>query len=275
MFVKSIKMRWTTGGVNYSYLLSTADKTKSWLIDPAEPYEVLPHLNDAEMKSIQAIVNTHHHYDHAGGNKEILSKLQPLSSGHPIQIIGGSKYCEAVSEVPENLQNYSLGDLIISCIKTPCHTKDSICYYVKDPSTGEQCIFTGDTLFTAGCGRFFEGNGAEMDNSLNSAILNSVGRENLGKTYVYPGHEYTKSNALFVRSMIYPKIGDNKAFDSLEKFANDNDVTTGHYTLADELEFNPFMRIDDPAVRMAVGDKSSTWPREKVMDKLREMKNSM
>lgn len=274
MHVKPIKMRWLTGGVNYSYLLTTQDKTKSWLIDPAEPLEVLPKLNHAEKQSIQAIVNTHHHYDHSGGNVAVLTALTK-ELGHSVKVIGGSNTSPAVSEVPKHLQHYKLGDMEITCIRTPCHTQDSICYHVKDSETSEQAIFTGDTLFTAGCGRFFEGTGEEMDAALNDRILNGVQEPNWNITRVFPGHEYTKSNVAFVREAIYPNFGENKAFDTLERFCNDHEVTTGHFTLSDELQFNPFMRLDDPTVRKAVGDERHTWTRGKVMNQLRKMKNSM
>lgn len=275
MLIKLIKMRWATGGVNYSYLLSTADKTKSWLIDPAEPHEVIPALNESEINSIQAIVNTHHHYDHAGGNNEVLSQLKKLSSNPSIKVIGSSEICAAVTDVPTHLQKYKLDNLDILCIRTPCHTQDSVCYYVRDSYTEEQCIFTGDTLFTAGCGRFFEGVGSEMDDSLNNVILENVGPEMLSKTKVFPGHEYTKSNVKFVRALVYTNLNDNKSFDRLENFCNSNEITTGVFTLQDELDFNPFMRLEDVVVRKAVGDLCSKWPRSKVMDKLRELKNSM
>lgn len=159
------------------------------------------------------------------------------------------------------------------CIRDS-HTRDSICYYVKDPETDERCIFTGDTLFTAGCGRFFEGTGEEMDAALNKTILETVGKENWDKTKVYPGHEYTNSNVKFVRR-IYPQAGENKALDRLEQFCSENEVTTGQFTLKDEVEFNPFMRLDDPTVQKAVGDTNNSWNRAKIMDELRKMKNRM
>ncbi|SCV06146.1 LANO_0H23112g1_1 [Lachancea nothofagi CBS 11611] len=274
MHVKAIKMRWLTGGVNYSYLLSSQDKTKSWLIDPAEPLEVLPELNPEESKSIEAVVNTHHHYDHSGGNGAVVARLAQLK-GSDIKVISGSHTSPGATDIPKHLQEYSLGDLKIRCIRTPCHTQDSLCYYVSDPQTGERCIFTGDTLFIAGCGRFFEGTGEEMDVALNRRILDGVGEPNWDTTKVYPGHEYTKSNVKFVRTVVYKNLGDNAALDKLDNFCKKNEVTAGVFTLHDELEYNPFMRLDDPSVRVAIGDSQGSLTRAQVMDRLRKMKNSM
>ncbi|CDF88820.1 probable Hydroxyacylglutathione hydrolase, mitochondrial [Zygosaccharomyces bailii] len=272
MHVKAIKMRWLTGGDNYSYLLSTQDRTKSWLIDPAEVLEVVPNLDAAERRSIQVIVNTHHHYDHSGGNVGMLAALG--KDNIKPSVIGGSHTSPAVTVVPEHMQHLKLGDLEITCIRTPCHTQDSVCYHVKDPQTGEQALFSGDTLFTAGCGRFFEGTAQEMDAALNQRLLGGVGEPNWALTKVFPGHEYTKSNVKFVRKAVYPNPNMNQAFDELDKFAAENEVTTGHFSLADETQFNPFMRLDDPLVRQAVGDDGS-WSRTQVMDRLRKLKNTM
>ncbi|XDT06152.1 Metallo-beta-lactamase superfamily [Nakaseomyces glabratus] len=274
MHVKPIKMRWHTGGVNYSYLVSNQDQTTSWLIDPAEPHEVWPELSESERESVVALVNTHHHYDHAGGNTSLLKQFKE-TVGKPLQVIGGSEECDNVTLIPTHSQKLKIGNLDVTCIRTPCHTQDSVCYYIRDPETDERCIFTGDTLFTAGCGRFFEGTGEEMDAALNKYILEGVGKNNWSSTFVYPGHEYTKSNVKFVRSKIYPSTNVNSRFDELERFCNEHEVTTGKFTLADELLFNPFMKLDDPIVRAAVGDSENQWTSAAVMDKLRKMKNAM
>lgn len=273
MHVKPIKMRWLTGGVNYSYLLTTQDRSKSWLIDSAEVAEVLPHLSNSEMDSIEAIVNTHHHYDHAGGNIAMLAALKK-QIGRTVKVIAGSGNSPAASDIPKHLQRYSLGDLEITCIRTPCHTQDSVCYHVKDSDTNEQALFTGDTLFTAGCGRFFEGTAEEMDTALNDRIPKGVQEPNWNITRVFPGHEYTKSNVKFVRKAVYPNLGDNKSFDELEKFCEGHEVTTGHFTLTDEMQFNPFMKLNDPLVRKAVSDHKNAFTHAQVMNQLRKMKNA-
>ncbi len=121
-------------------------------------------------------------------------------------------------------------------------------------------MFTGDTLFTAGCGRFFEGTGEEMDTALNFK-LGKLPKD----TLVFPGHEYTKSNVKFA-----VKLLSNNAIQQLEKFVNENEITTGQFSIGDELKFNPFMRLDDEQIT----SKLKIDSRSLVMDKLREMKNN-
>ncbi|CDO94958.1 unnamed protein product [Kluyveromyces dobzhanskii CBS 2104] len=274
MHVKAIKMRWLTGGVNYSYLLSTQDKKKSWLIDPAETLEVMRDLTSDEVGSIEAIVNTHHHYDHAGGNVTTLAALKEKGN-HLSRVIAGSQRSAIANDIPDNLQEYTLGNINILCIRTPCHTQDSTCYYVRDTDTKEQAIFTGDTLFTGGCGRFFEGTGEEMDDALNVRLMKNLGNSaNWENVKVYPGHEYTLGNVKFIREYIYLHKSDNERFNKLETFAKANEVTTGQFTIADEQAFNPFMRLDDPIVRRQVGDSQGSSARSQIMDKLRQMKNN-
>lgn len=291
MTVRSIKMRWATGGVNYSYLISTIDSKgikHSMLIDPAEPHDVMKELSNEDLKHLEIVANTHHHYDHADGNLEMLKKIAQTNMHNKVTLIVGSKTQnseitkesgDVVVQVAKDGDNIALGDSInIKFVRTPCHTQDSVCYHItnKNDFEANSAIFTGDTLFTAGCGRFFEGTGAEMDTALNKKLLSVVPQYDLlKKVKVFPGHEYTKSNVKFVRSKVYTKHGVNKALDALEKYVNENECSSGVFSLKDETEFNPFMRLDDPLVRVAVGDSNHTWERSKVMDKLREMKNSM
>lgn len=279
MQIKPLKMRWTVGGVNYSYLLSKLTppsmRATNWIIDPAEPGDIQSQLTVDEFQAITTIVNTHHHWDHAGGNLEFASLLTQRKS--PEFIIGSRKSAALDScsiTLPQDGEVFDLGDSItVEAIRTPCHTQDSVCYLVHDSDNPDEYgIFTGDTLFTAGCGRFFEGTGDQMHSSLNHILKRTKGIWD--KVKVYPGHEYTRSNIKFVRAKIWKNVGENPAFDKLEKIANETEVLTGLFTLQDELEFNPFMMLNNSYVRAAIGDSENKLSECDVMAKLRELKDS-
>jgi hydroxyacylglutathione hydrolase len=163
MQIKSIPM-WTGTGNNYAYLVIDDDTRKALVIDPANPEEVIPTIQD-EKVDLVGIVNTHHHSDHSHGNKKL---LELLNLEH-LPITGGVK-CQAVTNTPADKSEFTLGNKVVfRALHTPCHTQDSICYYVTDGGP-ERAIFTGDTLFISGCGRFFEGNAEEMDTALNKVL---------------------------------------------------------------------------------------------------------
>ncbi|GAB0145090.1 hypothetical protein EsHS_00005534 [Epichloe bromicola] len=255
MHIQSIPM-WVGSSNNYAYLVVDDKSKDAFVIDPANPPEVVPILKEAISRGaihLKGIVNTHHHWDHAGGNKKLLQEL-----GTPgLPIIGG-KNCEGVTKTPGHEESLELGDIAIKSVHTPCHTQDSICFFMEDHSG--RAVFTGDTLFISGCGKFFEGTAAEMHEALNKrlALLPN-------DTVVYPGHEYTKSNVKFAISVL-----PSDPVKKLQAFADGNKVTTGKFTIADEKEHNVFMRVTDPVVQKATGASDPV----DVMSKLREMKNN-
>ncbi|UPK93390.1 hypothetical protein LCI18_004325 [Fusarium solani-melongenae] len=241
---------------NYAYLVVDDKSKDAVIIDPANPPEVAPVLKNAIQAgkiNLTAIVNTHHHWDHAGGNKKLLAEL-----GTPkLDIIGG-KDCEGVTKTPGHGETFKLGDITVKGVHTPCHTQDSICFFMEDGN--EKAVFTGDTLFIGGCGRFFEGSAAEMHEALNKRLAALP-----DDTLVYPGHEYTKSNVKFAAS-----VSQRDAVQKLHSYAENNKVTTGKFTIGDEKEHNVFMRVEDPEIQKATGETEPVA----VMTKLREMKNN-
>jgi hydroxyacylglutathione hydrolase len=272
MHIQSIPM-WEGSSNNYAYLVVDDKSKDAVIIDPANPPEVAPILKDAIQAgkiNLTAIVNTHQwvpirngldepdwlprcHWDHAGGNKKLLAEL-----GTPkLDIIGG-KDCEGVTKTPGHGETFKLGDITFKGVHTPCHTQDSICFFVQDGN--DRAVFTGDTLFIGGCGRFFEGNAKEMHEALNERLAALP-----DDTVVYPGHEYTKANVKFAAS-----VSQREAVQSLHSFAEDNKITTGKFTIGDEKEHNVFMRVEDPEIQKQTGETEPVA----VMAKLREMKNN-
>jgi len=255
MHIQSIPM-WTGKGNNYAYLVTDEPTKKSVIIDPANPPEVAPELKSqisAGKIDLTAIVNTHHHWDHAGGNDEMLKQFGKLP------VIGG-KESQSVTKTPAHGEEFKIGDRIsVKALHTPCHTQDSICYYMQDGD--QRVVFTGDTLFIGGCGRFFEGNAAEMHRALNETLASLP-----DDTKVYPGHEYTKANVKFCMH-----VSQTEPIKKLEAFAEANKETQGKFTIGDEKLHNVFMRVHDPEVQKVTG---KTDPVD-VMDALRTMKNNM
>lgn len=153
-------------------------------------------------------------------------------------------------------------EVSVRALHTPCHTLGHISFVVDE---GEGCVFTGDTLFVGGCGRFFEGGAGDMEKSMTT--LGALPDECL----VFCGHEYTVSNLRFAESV---DGGNEKVVQKL-KWAQDvleEGGCTVPSTIAGEKEFNPFMRTRDRAVMKAAGLPEGKP--EEVMAKLREMKNN-
>ncbi|THX80776.1 Metallo-hydrolase/oxidoreductase [Aureobasidium pullulans] len=252
MHIQSIPM-WEGSGNNYAYLVVDDNSKDAVIIDPANPSVVLPVLKkqvDSGAINLKNIINTHHHHDHAGGNVEMLKT-------YPLPIIGG-KDCTKVTKTPAHGETFKVGSIKVKALHTPCHTQDSICYLFEDGE--DKAVFTGDTLFIGGCGRFFEGTAEEMHKALNKTLAALP-----DETKVYPGHEYTKGNVKFGIQVL-----QSEPVKKLEAFANANKQTQGKFTIGDEKLHNVFMRLDDPTVQKATGKTSPV----DVMAALREMKNN-
>lgn len=241
---------------NYMYLLIDKEN-KAAAVDP---YDVPKIQEKAQQLGVQVIaaLTTHHHYDHSGGNKEF-AKAYPDAP-----IYGGSDSVPALTKLVRDRDEFKVGQVNVRCLATPCHTLDSICYHVTSDSHPGG-VFTGDTLFIAGCGRFFEGSPVQMNQAL--SYLGTLPNE----TVVYNGHEYTRASAAFGRHV----DPENAGLKRLQKLIEEKEdgVITGLTTIGDEKEWNVFMRLSTEAVRKATGADEKT-PEEDVIAKLREMKNN-
>ncbi|KAJ3054798.1 hypothetical protein HK097_000790 [Rhizophlyctis rosea] len=238
---------------NYGYLIHDPRTGEAAVVDPVEPEKVLAVVKTENAKVV-GILTTHHHGDHAGGNAEFVQKVPN------IKVWGGDDRIEAITTKVTDNKPFKIGSLEVTPLYTICHTTGSVSYYVVDPETNEKAVFTGDTLFIGGCGRFFEGTADQMHNSL----INILGRLP-PDTKVYCGHEYTKSNLKFAQSV----DPSSSAIQSKLAWAEKTEITVPS-TIAGEFTFNPFMRVGEEVMRKATGKEDEV----EVMAKLRELKNN-
>jgi hydroxyacylglutathione hydrolase len=217
---------------NYAYLLEGAGK-RCVVIDPSEAGPVDAALA-REGLSLAGIWLTHHHLDHVGG-------VEALVGRHGKVPVVGSKYDLDHGRIPCQTRGLSEGDTLefdgqpVQLIEIPGHTLGAIAYVVAG------CLFSGDTLFLAGCGRVFEGTMPMMQLSLQKL------RELPADTRVYCGHEYTVSNLRFADA-VEPGAQPIAARARWASSLRERGEPTVGTPLRDELTTNPFLRWDVPAV---------------------------
>ncbi|KAG8185045.1 hypothetical protein JTE90_017066 [Oedothorax gibbosus] len=239
---------------NYMYLMTDKFLNIGIAVDPVEP-EKLMKVIESEKVNLEAVLTTHHHFDHAGGNVAISQMVKNLP------IYGGDERIDAVTHMLSHDETLKLGDLIIKCLHTPCHTSGHLCYFVEKTDSDPVC-FTGDTLFVGGCGRFFEGSAADMLKSLN--ILAALPLN----TKVYCGHEYTTGNLKFALSVEPDNSDALSKLKKVEEGLKQNKPSVPS-TIGEELLYNPFLRTDNKTLQLLT---KKTDPIE-VMAALRKLKD--
>ena len=240
---------------NYSYLIHDEESNTVAVIDPSEfkPCDKII----KKYNKLDFILNTHHHADHVNGNLELKKKYNS-------KILGFSQDKRRIPGIDillEENQKQKIGNLEFEVIFIPGHTKGHIAFFFSK----EKIAFTGDTLFSLGCGRVFEGTHEEMFYSLNKI-------KNLPPdTKIYCGHEYTKSNLNFC--LAYDPQNTflkEKAID-IQKKLNSN-LPTIPTILGQEIKTNIFLRCNDPEIKLALDLKDSS--EVEVFSKLRDLKDS-
>ena len=240
---------------NYSYLIYEKETNTVSIIDPSE-FTACDKIVKKYNK-LDFILNTHHHADHVDGNINLKKKYNAkiLGSGLDKDRIPG------IDILLKENQKQKIGNLEFQVIFVPGHTKGHIAFYFKK----EGIVFTGDTLFSLGCGRIFEGTYKEMFDSL-------VKLKNLPpETKVYCGHEYTKSNLEFCLKYD-PKnnlLKDKSLkLDSILK-KNLPSIPT---TIEDEIKMNIFFRFDNAYIKEGLNLEDSSD--QEIFSKLRDLKDT-
>lgn len=214
---------------NYSYLIHDNKSNTVAIIDPSE-FAPCDKIISKKYKKLDYILNTHHHYDHVGGNKELKKKYNSKILGFK----SDEERIPNIDKLLEDNEEFNIGNIKFTTLFIPGHTTGHIAFYSKT----EKAIFTGDTLFSMGCGRVFEGTYSQMFNSLNRI------KDLPEDTKIYCGHEYTFQNSNFCiandskNSKLKDKIIEIKK--KLEK-----NLPTIPSILADELDCNIFLKAKD------------------------------
>ena len=240
---------------NYSYLIHDEESNTVAIIDPSEfkPCDKII----KKYNKLDFILNTHHHADHVNGNLELKKKYNS-------KILGFSqdkKRIPGIDILLEENQKQKIGNLEFEVVFIPGHTKGHIAFFFSK----EKTAFTGDTLFSLGCGRVFEGTHEEMFYSLNKI-------KNLPPdTKIYCGHEYTKSNLDFCLAYDTQNTSLKEKAIDIQKKLNSN-LPTIPTILGQEVKTNIFLRCNDPEIKLALDLKDSS--EVEVFSKLRDLKDS-
>lgn len=233
---------------NYAYLTGAPGAREVLVIDPGEAAPVERALAATGL-ALAAILLTHHHHDHVGGVAELVAR-------HPgIPVLAHHSDRGRLPVVPHGLND---GDAVewaglrFTVLHVPGHTMGAVAYHAPG------VVFTGDTLFGAGCGRLFEGTAAELHASLGRLA------ELPPETRVYSGHEYTEKNLEFA-AHVEP---ENVAIPA--RRARVGELRARHEpsvpsTIAEELMTNPFLRVRTPSVQAHVASTSGASPEPAVV----------
>ena len=211
---------------NYSYLIIDEEKNIACVVDPSESEPIIEYLEKTKIK-LRFILNTHHHYDHVGGNKRLKDKYGASIIGYK----GDKERIPEIDILVSDQETWIYKNFEAKIIHIPGHTLGHICFYFYK----NESVFTGDTLFSLGCGKIFEGTYEQMFNSLMKL------KELPKNTKVFCGHEYTLQNSKFCivndenNSNLKTKINDIK----IKLKAG---LPTIPSTIKDELECNIFLR---------------------------------
>lgn len=263
---------------NYAYLLVCRETKEAAIVDASEPGPVLRALEQGagtldsrrdlsipvsrEDIRVAAILSTHHHHDHVGGNEEVRTRMSiDRVYGHGSdrgRIPGQSQYLQEGD-------TFEIGRLEVRAIHIPGHTLGAVAYVVTH-EVDDPVVFTGDTLFLAGCGRLFEGDPPMMHRSLQKlAALDP-------STRVYCGHEYTQSNLRFAKHVEPSNGAVDKAIELTKELRSEGRPTVPG-TIASELATNPFLRVNSPEIRRTLGIPAGASP-EEALGAIRSAKDS-
>lgn len=235
---------------NYCYLLKYGNDVA--VVDPSDSDSIITEIEKLKSK-LCFILATHHHSDHTAGIPQLKKKTGAV-------VYGGDKRIISIDKVFGNGETFSLGGIEIEVMAMPGHTRNQVAYYLSQSGM----VFTGDTLFGAGCGRVFEGSPDQLYHSL--MRLSELPEE----TLVYFGHEYTLENLEFAAMVDADNADVQSRLRQVRHLRSGGNMTVPS-TIELEKRTNPFLRVHTLAIRKYLGmvDRSPVA----VFAELRKRKN--
>ncbi len=241
---------------NYIWLVSTNEG--SIVVDPGESKKILNLIDNNEI-DLKGVLITHHHFDHTNGLSDLLNK-------RGLEVYGPKNNVHGINNIVKNNDKFTVIGIDFEVIEIPGHTLDHIAFYSFND--GQPILFCGDTLFSGGCGRVFEGTFNQM-----FIALKKISKYP-SETKIFCGHEYTLSNLKFALAV------DENNEDLIKEYDNiKNMVDSGNPSLptilGKELKINPFLRCDNHHIKNKIVSKFNTSDDElEVFCALRQWKDN-
>jgi hydroxyacylglutathione hydrolase len=214
---------------NFSYLIIDEKTQIACVVDPSESAPIINYIENQKI-NLKYILNTHHHYDHVGGNLELKKRYNSIVVGYK----GDKDRIPEIDVLLDDNQIWKENNFEAKIFHIPGHTSGHIAFHFFK----EKKIFTGDTLFSLGCGRIFEGTYQQMFNSLKRI------KELPKDTKIYCGHEYTLQNSNFCIANDSKNLKLKEKIIEIQKKLKSG-LPTIPSILADELECNIFLKAKD------------------------------
>ncbi|KAF6362009.1 PNKD metallo-beta-lactamase domain containing [Rhinolophus ferrumequinum] len=251
---------------NYSYLIIDTQARLAVAVDPSDPQAVQASI-EKEGVTLVAILCTHKHWDHSGGNRDLSRRHQDCRVyGSPQDGIPHLTHPLCHQEV------VSVGRLQIRALATPGHTQGHLVYLLDgEPYKGPSCLFSGDLLFLSGCGRTFEGTAETMLSSLDTVL--GLGDD----TLLWPGHEYAEENLGFAGVVEPENLARERKMQWVQRQRMERRSTCPS-TLGEERSYNPFLRTHCLVLQEALGPgigptEDDDYSRAQLLEKLRRLKD--
>ena len=241
---------------NYSYLLCDKSTNSVAIIDPSD-FNPCDKIINEKYNKLDYILNTHHHFDHVGGNQKLKEKYKSKVLGFQLD----KNRIPGIDIALKEKQSFKIGNTSFEVIFIPGHTKGHVAFYCKD----EKIVFTGDTLFSLGCGRVFEGTYEQMFSSLNKLKNLPI------DTKIYCGHEYTKKNLEFC--LEYEP--NNQLLRKKNNWINskiESNSPTVPISIDEEKKTNIFLRCNEPSIKNALNLNNAS--EQEIFFKLRDLKDN-